>query len=119
MRNLMVGGLAVHKQIQRVIFVVIAAMICAALAIPFQARAETPLAAFCADNAAELQRTSHEMGLDPAKWASDPTNLARFGFHGAGDIDTLYHMVIDKGAPYITSHLSNETGAIEWRCSGQ
>jgi hypothetical protein len=102
MRNPMVGGLAVNKQIQRVIFVVIATTICAALATPFQARAETPLAAFCADNAAELQRTSHEMGLDPAKWASDPRNLARFGFHGAGDIDTLYHMVIDKGAPYIS-----------------
>jgi len=119
MRNPMVGGLAVHKHIQRVIFVVVAAMICAALAIPSQARADTPLAAFCADNAAELQRTSHEMGLDPAKWASDPKNLARFGFNGPGDIDTLYHMVIDKGPPSITSHFSNETGAIEWRCSGQ
>jgi len=54
----MVGGLAVHKQIQRVIFVVIGAMIWAALAIPFQARADTPLDAFCADNAAELQRTN-------------------------------------------------------------
>jgi hypothetical protein len=119
MGNRMVGGLAVHKQIQRVIFVVIAAMICEGLAVPFQAHAETPLGAFCADNAAELQRTSHEMGLDPAKWASDPRNLARFDFHGAGDIDALYQMVIDKGAPYITSNWSNETGAIEWRCSGQ
>lgn len=83
------------------------------------ARADTPLTAFCADNAAELRRTSHEMGLDPAKWASDPQNLARFGFQDAGDIDTLYHMVIDSGAPNIRSHWSNETGAIEWRCSGQ
>jgi hypothetical protein len=106
-------------QIQRVIFVAIAAMICAALAIPFQARADTPLAAFCADNAARLQRTSHESGLDPAAWASDPTNLARFGFHGPGDINTLYHMVIDKGAPYITSYFSNENADIQWRCSGQ
>jgi hypothetical protein len=39
MRNLLVGGLAVHNQIQRVIFAAIAAMICVALAIPFQARA--------------------------------------------------------------------------------
>ena len=46
------------------------------------------------------------MGLDQPKWASDLRNLARFGFQGAGDIDTLYHMVIDKGAPYITSHWS-------------
>jgi len=28
-------------------------------------------------------------------------------------------MVVDKGAPYITSHWSNENGAIEWRCLGQ
>ena len=119
MRNPMVGGLAAHKQIQRVIFVVIAAMICAAVAIPVQAHAETPLAAFCADNAARLQRTSHESGLDPAEWASDPRNLARFGFQGPGDIDTLYHMVIDQGAPYITSHWSNENDKIEWRCAGQ
>jgi hypothetical protein len=118
-RNLTVGGLTVHKQFQRVIFVVIAAMICVASTIPFQAHAETPLAAFCADNAAQLQRTMHESGLDPAQWASDPKNLAKFGFQGPGDIDTLYHMVIDKGAPYITSHWSNENGAIEWRCSGQ
>jgi hypothetical protein len=83
------------------------------------AQAETPLAAFCADNADRLQRTSHESGLDPAGWASDPRNLARFGFHGPGDIDTLYHMVIDQGAPYITSHWSNENDSIEWRCSGQ
>jgi len=112
MRNPMTVGLVVHTRIPRFVFVVIASMICAALAIPFQARAETPLAAFCANNAAELQRTSHEMGLDPAKWASDPRNLARFGFQGAGDIDTLYHMVIDKGAPYITSHYSNARPAL-------
>jgi hypothetical protein len=104
---------------ERVIFVVIAAMICAALAIPFQARADTPLAAFCADNAAQLQRTNNEMGLDPAKWASDPRNLARFGFQGPGDIDTLYHMVIDQGAPSITSHWSNANDRVEWRCSRQ
>jgi hypothetical protein len=115
----MVDGLSGPEQIRRVTFVVIAPIICAALAIPSQARAETPLAAFCADNAAQLKKTSGEMGLDPAKWASDPSNLARFGFHSAGDIDTLYHMVIDKGAPYITSHWSNENGGIEWRCSGQ
>jgi len=119
MENPINGVQALHKQIQRVIFMVIAAMICASFAIPFQARADTPLAAFCADNEAKLQRTSHESGLDPATWASDPTNLARFGFHGPGDIDTLYHMVIDKGAPYITSGWSNENGRIEWRCSGQ
>jgi hypothetical protein len=108
-----------NKQIQRVIFVATATMICTVLTIPCTARAETPLAAFCADNAAQLQRTSHESGLDPAQWASDPRNLAKFGFQGPGDIDTLYHMVIDKGAPYITSHWSNENGAVEWRCSGQ
>jgi serine/threonine protein kinase len=83
------------------------------------ATSESPLAAFCADNAAQLQRTFHESGLDPAQWASDPRNLARFGFQGPGDIDTLYHMVIDKGAPYISSSWSNENGRIEWRCSGQ
>lgn len=110
---------AACKQIQRAALVVIAAMICVALTIPSAARAETPLAAFCADNAGELQRTSHEMGLDPAKWASDPKNLARFGFQSAGDIDTLYHMVIDAGAPSIRSRFSNETGYVEWRCSGQ
>jgi hypothetical protein len=90
-----------------------------ALAMPIQARAETPLAAFCADNADRLQRTFHESGLDPAQWASDPKNLARFGFQGPGDIDALYHRVIDQGAPSITSHWSNENGGIEWRCSGQ
>lgn len=115
----MADGLAVPKQIQRVTLMAIAAMISVASAIPFEAQAETPLAAFCADNANELQRTSHEMGLDPAKWASDPKNLARFGFQSAGDIDTLYHMVIDAGAPSIRSHFSNETGFVEWRCSGQ
>lgn len=104
---------------RRDIFVAITAVPLVALATPSQARAETPLAAFCADNAKELQRTSHEMGLDPAQWASDTQNLARFGFSGAGDIDTLYHMVIDQGAPSITSHFSNETGFVEWRCSGQ
>jgi hypothetical protein len=80
---------------------------------------ESALAAFCADNAAQLQRTFHESGLDPAQWASDPKNLARFGFQGPGDIDNLYHMVIDNGAPYITSSWSNEDGNIQWRCSGQ
>jgi len=78
-----------------------------------------PSAAFCADNEAQLNRTSLEMGLDPATWASDPRNLARFGLSGAGEIDTLYHMVIDKGPPYVRSYFSNETGAIEWRCSSQ
>lgn len=91
----------------------------AALTSPPQARADTPLAAFCADNAVELSRTSHEMGLDPATWASDPKNLAKFGFQPAGDIDALYHAVIDAGAPSIRSHFSNETGRVEWRCSGQ
>lgn len=119
MRNQMVGAPAGRKQFQWVIFVGIVAIICMALAFPPQARAETPLAAFCADNAAQLQRTMHESGLDPAQWASDPNNLARFGFQGPGDTDTLYHMVIDKGAPYITSHRSNENARIEWRCSGQ
>lgn len=119
MRNHMVGGISVHMQFQRVIFMVSAALTCTALAVPSQAHAETPLAAFCTDNAAQLQRTMHESGLDPAQWASDPNNLARFGFQGPGDIDTLYHMVIDKGAPYITSHWSNENARIEWRCAGQ
>lgn len=119
MRSHIIGGPARHEQFRWAVFVVIAAMICAALAVPFQARADTPMAAFCADNAARLQRTSHESGLDPAQWASDPKNLARFGFQGPGDIDTLYHMVIDQGAPYITSHWSNENDKIEWRCSGQ
>lgn len=119
MGNHIVGGMAMPMHFQRVTFVVTAAMICAILTVPFQAHADTPLAAFCADNAARLQRTSHESGLDPAEWASDPKNLARFGFQGPGDIDTLYHMVIDQGAPYITSHWSNENGKIEWRCSGQ
>jgi hypothetical protein len=115
----MVGGLSACKRVKEVSFVVSAAMICAALVNPSQARAETPLEAFCADNADRLQRTSHESGLDPAQWASDPKNLARFGFHGPGDIDTLYHMVIDQGAPSLTSHWSNENDRIEWRCSGQ
>jgi hypothetical protein len=115
----MADALAAYKRSQRAIVVVIAAVIYTALAIPFQAYAETPLAAFCADNADRLQRTSHESGLDPAQWASDPRNLARFGFQGPGDIDTLYHMVIDSGAPSITSHWSNENDRIEWRCSGQ
>lgn len=115
----MADCLAVHKQIQRATVVVVAAMIGVASAIPFEAQAQTPLAAFCADNAAQLQRTSHESGPDPAQWASDPKNLARFGFQGPGDIDTLYHMVIDQGAPYITSHWSNENDKIEWRCAGQ
>src|ERR1700722_10118151 len=112
----MANGLTVCNRVQRTIFAVIGAVICVAWAIPFEAQAETPLAAFCTDNADELQRTSHEMGLDPAKWASDPKNLARFGFQSAGDIDTLYHMVIDAGAPSIRSHFSNETGFVEWRC---
>jgi hypothetical protein len=112
--------LALRNQLRRVAFVVITATIYAASATPLQARAETPLAAFCADNANRLQGTAHESGLDPAQWASDPKNLARFGFNGPGDIDTLYHMVIDRGAPSITSHFSNEGGGhIEWRCSGQ
>src|SRR5437660_1044620 len=85
-------GLALHNQNYRVTFLVIAVMICVVLAIPSQAHAETPLAAFCADNAAQLQRTMNESGLDPAQWASDPKNLARFGFQGPGDINTLYHM---------------------------
>ncbi|WP_156452309.1 MULTISPECIES: hypothetical protein [Mycobacterium] len=107
------------KQVRSGLFVIVAATMSMAFATPPQARAETPLAAFCADNAAQLQRTSHEAGLDPAQWASDSKNLARFGFQGPGDIDTLYHMVIDSGAPNITSHWSNENGRIEWRCSGQ
>jgi hypothetical protein len=97
----------------------LAGLVLAAVGCTGAAHAETPLAAFCADNADRLQRTSHESGLDPAQWASDPRNLARFGFQGPGDIDTLYHMVIDSGAPSITSHWSNENDRIEWRCSGQ
>ncbi|MCH9732726.1 MAG: hypothetical protein K0U84_24200 [Actinomycetia bacterium] len=96
-----------------------AVLVCGALVIPFQARAETPLAAFCADNAVELQRTNHEGGLDPATWASNPNNLARFGLGGAGDIDTLYQMVIGPGAPSIKSYWSNLNGRVEWRCQGQ
>jgi hypothetical protein len=83
------------------------------------AHAQTPLQAFCYDNAANIRATDHESGLDPATWASDPKNLARFGFKGGGDIDTLYHMVIDKGAPYIESDWSNADGDIQWRCMGQ
>ena len=115
----MADGPAPRRGIRRTTLTTIAAMICTVLAIPLQARAETPLAAFCADNADRLQRTFHESGLDPAQWASDPRNLARFGFNGPGDIDTLYHMVIDRGAPSITSNWSNENGGIEWRCAGQ
>ena len=63
MRKPMVGGLAVHRQIQRVIFVVIAALICAALAIPFQARAETPLAAFCATTRLTFRELHMRWGL--------------------------------------------------------
>lgn len=107
-----------HKHLQRFI-VAAAAGICAGLATPCEAHAQTPLEAFCHDNAAYLQTTEHESGLDPDKWASDPKNLARFGFSGPGDIDALYQMVIDKGAPYIESHWSNENGGIEWRCMGQ
>ena len=112
MRNL------VPKRIERIAGTAIAAMACATVLVPAQAHADSPLSAFCADNAAQLARTSHESGLDPATWASDPKNPARFGFSGPGDIDTLYHMVIDKGAPYITSHWSNENSDIEWRCAG-
>lgn len=115
----MANGLTVCNRVQRTIFAVIGAVICVASAIPFEAQAETPLAAFCADNSERLQRTFHESGLDPAQWGSDPKNLARFGFQGPGDIDTLYHMVIDQGAPSITSHWSNENGGIEWRRAGQ
>ncbi|WP_205878813.1 hypothetical protein [Mycobacterium camsae] len=114
-----IGCLHLHERIRPGLFVIVAATTSMAFATPPQARAETPLAAFCGDNAAQLQRTSHEAGLDPAEWAGDPKNLARFGFQGPGDIDTLYHMVIDSGAPNITSHWSNENGRIEWRCSGQ
>jgi hypothetical protein len=119
MGDSMVNGPAVRKHVARVIVVIGAAMICTAAAVLTPAWAQTPLAAFCADNAAELQRTNHEVGLDPAKWASDPKNLARLGFNGPGDIDTLYHKVIDQGAPAITSHWSNMNGDIEWRCQGQ
>lgn len=96
--------------------VVGALALCASLAAPFQAHAETPLEAFCADNEVELQRTMHENTLDPATWASDPKNLARFGFSGPSDIDTLYHMIIDTGAPYITSNWSNLSGSVVWNC---
>ena len=96
-----------------------AAVLCTSLATAFPAYAETPLDAFCADNAAELKRTNNEMGLDPATWASDPDNLARFGYDDAGYIDTLYQQVIGQGEPYIKSYFSNATERVEWRCSGQ
>lgn len=96
-----------------------ATLMCVALAIPVAAHAETPLAAFCADNATELQRTNNEMGLDPATWASNPKNVARFGLSGPGDIDTLYQMVIGAGAPSIKSYWSNMNSRVEWRCAGQ
>ncbi len=96
-----------------------ATLICASLAIAAQAHADTPLQAFCIDNAYALKGSMGESGLDPATWASDPKNLFQFGFSGPGDINTLYHMVIDKGAPAITSYWSNENGNVEWRCQGQ
>lgn len=97
--------------------VVIAAIaLSAGLLMPARAYAETAYEAYCADNAVELERTMHESTLDPATWASDPKNLAKFGFNGPGDIDILYHLVIDKGAPYIESHWSNLSGRVEWTC---
>lgn len=83
------------------------------------AHADTPLQAFCIDNAYSLKTTNGEVGLDPATWASDPKNLFRFGFEGPGDINTLYHQVIDNGSPYIASYWSNENGCVEWRCQDQ
>ena len=81
------------------------------------AHAETALSALCAENAVEFQGTHNEMGLDPATWANDPNNLARFGFNGAGYTGTLYKMVISKGEPYIRSYWSNLTASVQWRCS--
>src|SRR5947209_5541494 len=107
------------KRVERSAVAALATLGCAAVVVPAQAHADSPLSAFCADNAVQLQRTAHESGLDPVSWASDPKNLARFGFSGPGDIDILYHLVVDKGAPYITSHWSNEDGNIQWRCAGQ
>ncbi|MGV7701713.1 hypothetical protein PJN16_10355 [Mycobacterium kansasii] len=111
------GEQVVHKHIRRVIVAASAVATYAGMAFPPTAHADSPLSAFCADNAAQLQRTHHEGGLDPATWASDPANLARFGFQGAGDIDTLYHQVIDSGG--VSSHWSNMNARVEWRCAGQ
>lgn len=113
MRNLFL------KRVAQVAVVAIPAVACVAVGAALPAHADSALAAFCADNAARLAGTSHESGLNPADWASDPKNLAHFGFSGPGDINTLYHMVIDKGAPYITSNWSNENANIQWRCAGQ
>lgn len=96
-----------------------ATLMCTALATATQAHAETPLEAFCADNAISLTRTMGEAGLDPATWVSNPSNLARFGYNGPGDINTLYQQVIAKGAPYIRSYWSNLNANIQWRCTGQ
>ena len=98
-----------------------AAVIAFAVSIIFSApaQAETPLDAFCADNAVELTRTNGEMGLDPAAWASNPYNLGQFGYDNAGYTDTLYQQVVGKGEPYIESYFSNLTARVEWRCSGQ
>ncbi|MCX8495939.1 MAG: hypothetical protein ORN51_07130 [Akkermansiaceae bacterium] len=91
----------------------------AAILLAAPAHAETALSAFCADNATQLQKTMHESGLYPAIWANDPKNLAKFGRDWPGGINTLYHLVIDKGAPYITSYWSNENANVQWRCAGQ
>ena len=93
--------------------------LCMSLWFPLLAHAETPLQAFCADNAVELQRTNLEMGLDPGKWASNQSNLARFGFSYASDTNTLYQMVIGPGAPAIKSYWSDMNQRVEWRCAGQ
>lgn len=59
------------------------------IAAPPHAHAQTPLQAFCADNAIELKRTNGEMGLEPGKWANDPANLAPFSYSGAAYTDDL------------------------------
>lgn len=96
-----------------------AALAAASLVAPSLAHAQTPLEAFCADNVVALSKSSHESGLDPGTWASDPKNLARFGFTWPANVDTLYQSVIAAGPPAIKSFFSMENDRVEWRCEGQ
>ncbi len=89
------------------------------IAAPPLAHAETPLEAFCADNAISLGRTMKEVGLDPASWASKPANLARFGYSGLEGVDPLYQAIVGAGVPSIRSYWSNLNARVEWRCEGQ
>jgi hypothetical protein len=89
------------------------------IAVSPLAHAETPLEAFCADNAIRLKQSTGESGTDPASWAMDPANLARFGYRGLEGIAPLYQAIVGAGAPSIRSFWSNLNGRVEWRCEGQ